>query len=96
MRGATLAAAALDGVRVLSFAVLGAYAGWQARWSPLLFATLIQPPAFALIVWGKEPRGRTRRRAAFRLRGRVSYSTAFTMRSWYATPPSTLAARTRG
>jgi predicted MFS family arabinose efflux permease len=52
VRGATLAAAGLDGVRVLSFAALGAYAGWQARWSPLVLATLIQPPAFALIAWG--------------------------------------------
>ena len=49
---ATSAAAVLDVVRVLSFAALGAYSGWQARWSPLMFATLIQPPAFAVMIWG--------------------------------------------
>jgi hypothetical protein len=53
VRGATLSAAALDGVRVASFAVLGAWAGWQARRAPLVLASVLTPAGFALIIWGK-------------------------------------------
>jgi hypothetical protein len=52
VRGATLAAAALDGVRVASFAALGAFTGWQARRWPLWLASVLTPVGFALIVWG--------------------------------------------
>jgi predicted MFS family arabinose efflux permease len=74
--GATSAAAALDGVRVLSFAALGAYAGWQARWSPLLFATLVQPPAFALMVWGNSLGAVLAGELVFGLAAGISYTTA--------------------
>ena len=74
--GATSAAAALDGVRVLSFAVLGAYAGWQARWSPLLFATLVQPPAFAMMIWGRSLGVVLAGELVFGLAAGISYTTA--------------------
>lgn len=52
VRGATLSAAALDVIRVASFAVLGAFTGWQGRSWPLLLAIALTPAGFALIIWG--------------------------------------------
>jgi hypothetical protein len=74
--GATSAAAALDVVRVLSFAVLGAYSGWQARWSPLLFATVVQPPAFALMIWAPNLGLVLAAELVFGLAAGISYTTA--------------------
>jgi predicted MFS family arabinose efflux permease len=74
--GATAAAAALDGVRVLSFAALGAYSGWQGRWSPLLFATLVQPPAVALMIWAPNLGIVLAGELVFGLAAGISYTTA--------------------
>ncbi len=42
----------LDVMRVLAFAVLGAWAGWHRRRSPIVAATLALPLGFALILFG--------------------------------------------
>ncbi len=52
VRGATLAASAMDGVRVLSFAALGAFASWHGRWLPIAVALPLLPAGFALMIWG--------------------------------------------
>lgn len=54
VRGATLAASALDGVRVLSFAALGAFSAWHGRWLPLAVALPLLPAGFALMILGDE------------------------------------------
>src|SRR6185503_8589756 len=74
--GATSAAAALDVVRVLSFAALGAFTGWQARWSPILLAALVQPPAFALMVWAPSLGLVLLAELAFGLAAGISYTAA--------------------
>jgi hypothetical protein len=54
VRSATLAASALDVVRVVCFGLLGAFIGWRSRWSPLVWSNLCLLGGFTLILWGSE------------------------------------------
>jgi len=52
VRMATPVASVLDAVRVISFAVLGAWTGWQGRSLPLWLAMFTLPASFLLILLG--------------------------------------------
>jgi len=52
VREATLAASLIDAVRVVGFAVMGAWSGWRGRSLPLVVVIALLPLSFALIVFG--------------------------------------------
>ncbi len=49
---ATLAASLLDGARVVSFAALGAWAGWRGAKPPLAVTIVLLPVSFGMVLFG--------------------------------------------